>query len=131
MNHGVHNARSIGNPVSRICLGAWRFGERSNGVVETTREEAHELLDAAADQGINFIDTANQYGDPPGTSEEYVGDWLAEHDREEFIVATKGGMRARKGVNGAGLSRRHIREQVEASLERLNTDYIDYTTYTA
>lgn len=116
---------ATGTTVSRICLGTWRFGERSDGVVETTREEAHELLDAAADRGINFIDTANRYGDPPGTSEEYVGDWLTEHDRKNFVIATKVGMRAREGVNGVGLSRRHIREQIEASLERLNTDYID------
>lgn len=83
---------ATGTTVSRICLGTWRFGERSDGVVETTREEAHELLDAAADRGINFIDTANRYGNPPGTSEEYVGDWLAEHDRKNFVIATKVGM---------------------------------------
>jgi len=63
--------------VSELCFGTWRFGRETNGVVETGREEAHELLDAAADHGINFIDTANVYGTPNGKSEEYIGEWLA------------------------------------------------------
>lgn len=58
---------TTGTKVSKLCFGAWRFGETTGGVVETDREEAHDLLDAAADRGINFIDTANRYGDPAGT----------------------------------------------------------------
>jgi aryl-alcohol dehydrogenase-like predicted oxidoreductase len=70
-----------------MCFGTWRFGHKSGGVTETTREEAHELLDAAYDEGINFIDTSNNYGG--GKSEEYIGEWLEGRDREEFVIASK------------------------------------------
>ena len=69
--------RRLGNTglsVSELCFGTWRFGRETNGVVETGREEAQELLDAAADRGINFVDTANVYGNPNGKSEEYIGE---------------------------------------------------------
>jgi aryl-alcohol dehydrogenase-like predicted oxidoreductase len=114
-----------GTRVSKICFGTWRFGETSGTVVETDRDEAHELLDTAANQGINFIDTANRYGDPPGTSEKYVGEWLADRDRDEFVIATKVGLPVGDSINDSGISRRHIRRQVEKSLDRLGTDYID------
>lgn len=114
-----------GTQISKLCFGTWRFGHESDGVVETTKEEAHELLDAAHDHGINFIDTANRYGDPPGTSEKYLGEWLADHDREDFVVASKVGLDVGEGRNRNGLSRKHIRWQIEETLERLNTDYLD------
>ncbi|WP_276253909.1 aldo/keto reductase [Halomontanus rarus] len=120
---------NTGTTVSRLCFGTWRFGKETNGVVETDREEAHELLDACRDHGINFIDTANVYGNPNGTSEEYIGEWLADHDREDFVIASKvyfpfDGW-GEPGPNDSGLSRKHIRAQIEGTLDRLGTDYLD------
>jgi aryl-alcohol dehydrogenase-like predicted oxidoreductase len=117
---------STGTTVSRLCFGTWRFGQPSDGVVETGREEAHELLDAAEERGINFIDTANVYGDPNGTSERWIGEWLADRDREEFVLASKVYFPFDEdNPNGSGLSRKHIRAQIEGTLERLGTDYLD------
>jgi aryl-alcohol dehydrogenase-like predicted oxidoreductase len=118
-----------GTKVSQLCLGTWRFGRETDGVVETDKDEAHALLDAAWDHGINFIDTANVYGTPNGTSEEYIGDWLAHHDRSDFVVASKvyfpfDGW-GEPGPNDSGLGRRHIRAQIEGTLERLGTSYLD------
>lgn len=113
---------STGTKVSELCFGTWRFGKENDGVVETDREEAHELLDTFADDGGNFIDTANSYGN--GKSEQWIGKWLADRDREDYVIATK--------VYNAGvsrftnnLSRKNIRAEVEGSLDRLDTDYID------
>lgn len=114
-----------GLEVSKLCLGTWRFGEVTDGTEETTRAEAHDLLDVAHDEGINFIDTADRYGDPPGTAEEYLGDWLADHDREEFVLASKVGIQYRDRPNHGGLSRTHVRRQIDGTLERLGTDYVD------
>ncbi|ELY36680.1 aldo/keto reductase [Natronorubrum tibetense] len=121
-----------GTTVSRLCYGTWRFGRETGGVVETDREEAHELLDAAWDHGINFIDTANVYGDPDGTSEEWIGDWLEARDdidREDLVIASKvyfpfNGW-GEPGPNDSGLGRKHIRAQIEGTLDRLGTDYLD------
>lgn len=120
------NLGRLGTRVSQLCFGTWRFGVETDGQVETTREEAHDLLDAAYEAGINFIDTANTYGDPSGTSEAWIGEWLAERDREEFVLASKMGMQFdRDAPNGSGLSRTHIRNQIEGTLDRLGTDYLD------
>lgn len=119
------NLGSTGTKVSKLCLGTWRFGKESNGVVETDRDEAHDLLDAAAERGVNFIDTANVYGDPSGTSEEWIGDWLAHRDREDFVLASKVYFDFDDGPNDRGLSRKHIRAQIEGTLDRLGTDYLD------
>ncbi|WP_254543911.1 aldo/keto reductase [Halomarina pelagica] len=117
---------STGTKVSRLCLGTWRFGKRSGGVVETGREEAHDLLDAAWDRGINFIDTANVYGDPNGTSEEYISEWLEGRDREQFVLASKVYFPFDEDdPNGRGLGRKHVRAQIEGTLDRLGTDYLD------
>ena len=118
-----------GTTVSRLCYGTWRFAKESGGVVETDRDEAHELLDACWEHGINFIDTSNVYGDPDGTSEEYIGEWLADHDREDFVIASKvyfpfDGW-GESGPNDSGLGRKHVRAQIEGTLERLGTDYLD------
>ncbi len=120
---------STGTRVSQLCFGTWRFGRETGGVVETERDEAHELLDAAWEHGINFIDTANVYGSPNGTSEEYIGEWLADHDREDFVIASKvyfpfDGW-GDPGPNDRGLGRKHIRAQIEGTLDRLGTDYLD------
>lgn len=116
---------STGTEVSELCFGTWRFGKTSNGTVETDREQAHHLLDAAWDAGINFIDTANVYGDPNGTSEEWIGDWLADHDRENFVLASKVYFDTEDAPNRGGLGRKHLRDQLEQSLDRLGTDYLD------
>ncbi|NUB91444.1 aldo/keto reductase [Haloterrigena sp. SYSU A558-1] len=122
---------NTGTTVSRLCFGTWRFAKESGGTVETDREEAHDLLDAAWERGINFIDTANVYGDPNGTSEEWIGEWLADRDihREDVVIASKVYFpfdgRGEPGPNDSGLGRKHIRAQIEGTLERLGTDYLD------
>ncbi|WP_411962915.1 aldo/keto reductase [Haloferax sp. YSMS24] len=117
---------STGTRVSELCFGTWRFGRRTGGVLETDEEDAHELLDAFEELGGNFIDTANVYGDPNGTSEEYIGNWLAERDREDYVVASKVYFPFDEdNPNGRGLSRTHIRNQIEGTLDRLGTDYLD------
>ncbi|ELZ12838.1 aldo/keto reductase [Natrinema thermotolerans DSM 11552] len=121
-----------GTTVSKLCFGTWRFGKESDGTVETDREAAHELLDACWDHGINFIDTANVYGDPNGKSERWIGEWLADRedvDREDLVIASKVYFpfdgRGEPGPNDSGLGRKHIRAQIEGTLERLDTDYLD------
>ncbi|WP_132058855.1 aldo/keto reductase [Halorussus amylolyticus] len=116
---------STGTKVSEICFGTWRFGKESNGTVETDRKTAHGLLDTYADAGGNFIDTANVYGDPNGTAEEWIGDWLADYDREQFVLASKVYFGFADGPNDRGLSRKHIRSQIEGTLDRLGTEYLD------
>ncbi|ELZ13642.1 aldo/keto reductase [Halovivax asiaticus JCM 14624] len=120
---------NTGTTVSRLCFGTWRFGKRHGDEVETTKEEAHDLLNAVADHGINFIDTANVYGDPDGTSEEWIGEWLEGRNREDFVLASKvyfpfDGW-GEPGPNDSGLGRKHIRRQIEGTLDRLGTDYLD------
>ena len=113
---------STGTKVSKLCLGTWRFGKQTGDVLETDREEAHELLDAAADRGINFIDTANGYGD--GDSERWIGDWLDDRSREEYVLASKvyWSQETRFSEN---LGRKNIRAEIEGTLDRLGTDYLD------
>ncbi|AHF98975.1 aryl-alcohol dehydrogenase [Halostagnicola larsenii XH-48] len=120
---------NTGTTVSRLCFGTWRFGRETGGVVETDRDEAHDLLDAASDHGINFIDTANVYGDPNGTSEKWIGEWLEDRSREDYVIASKvyfpfDGW-GEPGPNDSGLGRKHIRAQIEGTLDRLGTDYLD------
>ena len=116
---------STGTKVSELCFGTWRFGKESDGTVETDRATAHDLLDAFEEAGGNFIDTANVYGDPTGTAEEWIGDWLAGRDRRDFVLASKVYFGFDDGPNGGGLSRTHIRQQIRGTLERLGTDYLD------
>ena len=117
---------STGIEVSSLCLGTMAFGrwideEASVSILNTTRE-----------QGINFIDTANFYGSgqdkakPYGTgaSEEIIGRFL-KGKRDEVVLATKVGLPMGTGKNQAGLSRRNIMKEVDKSLKRLQTDYID------
>ncbi|WP_226021692.1 aldo/keto reductase [Halomicrobium salinisoli] len=113
---------TTGLEVSPICLGTWRFGEVSSGVTETGREEAHELLDAFAERGGNFVDTANGYGE--GRSEQWIGEWLADRDREDFVIASKCYWSDVSRFQ-ENLSRKNVRAEVEGSLEKLDTDYLD------
>jgi aryl-alcohol dehydrogenase-like predicted oxidoreductase len=111
-----------GLEVSRVCLGCMNFGTGAEWMVHD-REESVELVRAAIDEGVNFLDTANVYSQ--GESEEIVGEAIEPYDREELVVATKVYGRMGEGPNRQGLSRKHIFDQVEASLDRLGTDYID------
>ena len=114
-----------GLEVSEIAFGTWRFGrETAAGNLETNRTTALDLLDTYEAHGGRFIDTADVYGG--GKSETWIGDWLEERDREEFVVASKIYFPTREDdPNGSGLSRKHLRSQIEAILDRLRTDYLD------
>jgi len=115
-----------GLEVSRIALGCMTYGEPGRGNHPWTLDEeaSRPLIRRAVEAGITFFDTANVYSD--GSSEEIVGRALAEMTRrEEVVIATKVHGRMRPGANGAGLSRKAIMTEVDASLSRLGTDYID------
>jgi len=115
-----------GLEVSRLCLGCMSYGEPDRGAHTWTLPEAasRPFIRKALDLGINFFDTANVYSD--GSSEEIVGRALVDFaPRETFVLATKVHGRMRPGPNGAGLSRKAILAEIDASLERLGTDYVD------
>ena len=113
--------------VSELCLGTMTFGEQNS------ESEAHEQLDYALAQGINFVDTAEMYPVPPdartqGRTERYVGSWLARQDRSKLVIATKvAGPGRRDWIRGGrtDLTPDVIADAVQTSLERLRTDYID------
>ncbi|MFB6118479.1 aldo/keto reductase [Halosegnis sp.] len=113
---------ATGLEVSRLCLGCMNFGTGEPWMVGD-EAESRELLAAAMDAGINFLDTANVYS--RGESERIVGDAVAERDRSELVIATKMYHPMGEGPNQSGLSRKHIIDQCHASLDRLGTDYID------
>ena len=115
-----------GLQVSRITLGCMTYGAPDRGNHTWTMPEAasRPLLRQALELGINFFDTANVYSD--GTSEEIVGRALKDFStRDEVVIATKVFNRMRPGPNGAGLSRRAIFTEIDHSLRRLGTDYVD------
>jgi aryl-alcohol dehydrogenase-like predicted oxidoreductase len=120
-----------GLKVSEICLGTMQFGWSAD------EETSNEILCAAFDAGVNFIDTADVYsrwveGNPGGVSESIIGRWMKNNNipREKVVIATKVRGRMGDGPNDEGLSRAHIMHAVEQSLRRLNTDYIDlYQTH--
>jgi len=117
---------STGLKVSRLCLGCMTYGvpERGNHPWTLGEEASRPLLRQALDAGINFFDTANVYSD--GTSEEIVGRALKDFaHRDDVVIATKVHGRMRPGPNGAGLSRRAILAEIDHSLRRLGTDYVD------
>src|SRR3954469_8649618 len=117
---------NTGMDVSRLCLGCMSFGfpERGNHQWVLDEEKSRPIIRKALDYGINFFDTANVYSD--GSSEEIVGRALKEFTRrDEVVIATKVHGRMRPGPNGAGLSRKAILQELDASLARLGTDYID------
>jgi len=114
-----------GLEVSRIAVGCMSWGDGGQSRPWTKDEAfAEETIKAALDAGINFFDTANVYSH--GTSEEYTGRSLWKHaDRQDVVLATKVHGRMRPGPNGAGLSRKAILQEIDASLSRLGTDYVD------
>ena len=115
-----------GMDVSRVCLGCMTYGEPARGAHPWSLNEptSRPLIKRAIELGINFFDTANVYSD--GTSEEFVGRALKDFaKRDEIVLATKVHGRMHKGPNGAGLSRKHIMSQIDQSLRRLGTDYVD------
>jgi aryl-alcohol dehydrogenase (NADP+) len=113
--------------VSRVCLGTMTWGEQNS------EAQAHEQLDYAIDQGINFIDTAEMYPVPPnartqGRTETYLGTWLAKRSRKNLIIATKVAGPGRRDWIRDGrtdLTQDVIADAVDTSLARLQTDYID------
>ncbi len=113
---------STGLGVSRFCLGCLNLGSGEDWMMKD-REESAYLIERALELGINFFDTANAYSH--GESEAILGEVLGDHDREEQVIATKVYFDMGEGPNKGGLSRKHILDQVEGSLARLGTDYID------
>jgi 1-deoxyxylulose-5-phosphate synthase len=129
------NYRKLGRTglkVSPLCMGTMQFGWSLNEV------DSHRVLSAAFESGINFVDTADIYsfnsvysrwveGNPGGVSETYIGNWMkaAKIPRDKIILATKVRGEMGDGPNDRGLSRAHIMQAVDASLKRLQTDYID------
>jgi 1-deoxyxylulose-5-phosphate synthase len=117
---------STGLDVSRICLGCMSYGDPDAGNHRWSlgEDEAKPFFRRAIEAGINFFDTANVYS--AGTSEEITGRALAEFaSRDEIVLATKVHGRMRQGPNGAGLSRKAIMTEIDHSLRRLGTDYVD------
>lgn len=115
-----------GLKVSTICLGTMQFGWSAN------EQDAHEIMSEAVALDCNFFDTADIYsrwvdGNPGGVSEKIIGNWLAANHsaRDKLVLATKVRGEMGEGPNDQGLSRQHIMNGVEASLRRLQTDYID------
>ena len=109
---------TTGLKVSALGLGCWNtIGTRVEG------KDAHRLVAQAFDAGINHFDTANAYG--RGRAESALGDIVADMPRDELVIASKVYFPMSDDVNGRGLSRKHIRTAVDASLKRLRTDYLD------
>jgi aryl-alcohol dehydrogenase-like predicted oxidoreductase len=120
------NLGTTGLEVSRICLGCMTYGDPARGTHAWVlkEDESRPFIRRALDAGINFFDTANVYS--IGASEEIVGRALRDFvPREEVVLATKVHGRMRPGPNGAGLSRKAIMAEIDASLRRLGTDYVD------
>ena len=115
-----------GLDVSRICLGCMSYGgsNQGNHAWSLGEEESRPFIQRALEAGLNFFDTANRYS--LGKSEEILG--RATRDfarRDEVVIATKVYGRMRPGPNGAGLSRKAIFAEIDASLTRLGMDYVD------
>jgi aryl-alcohol dehydrogenase-like predicted oxidoreductase len=125
------NLGRTGLKVSTLCMGTMQFGW------SVDEADTQRILSWAYEAGINFIDTADIYskwveGNPGGVAEEYIGRWMkqAKVPRDRLVIATKVRGRLGEGPNDEGLSRVHIMQAVEASLRRMQTDYIDlYQTH--
>jgi 1-deoxyxylulose-5-phosphate synthase len=117
---------NTGLDVSRFCLGCMSFGEAEKWIHQwvLNEEQSRSIIKKALDLGINFFDTANVYS--MGTSEEFLGRALKDYaNRDEIVLATKIHGRMHEGPNGAGLSRKAIMSEIDKSLKRLGTDYVD------
>lgn len=117
---------NTGLDVSRICLGCMGFGSAEGWVHPWVLDEegSRPIIKKALELGINFFDTANVYS--IGHSEEIVGRALKDYaNRDEIVLATKINGRMHEGPNGAGLSRKAILSEIDKSLQRLETDYVD------
>lgn len=117
---------NTGLNVSRICFGCMWFGRPGNGGIDVRfgEDEAREVIHYAWDQGINFFDTANYYS--RGASEEILGKVIAEMGvRDDAVIATKSYYPMYEGTNAKGVNRKTLFREVDASLRRLGTDYID------
>ena len=115
-----------GLDVSRICLGCMSYGggNRGNHAWSLGEEESRPFIKRALEAGINFFDSANRYS--LGSSEEILGRAIKDFARrDEIVIATKVYGRMRPGPNGAGLSRKAIMAEIDATLRRLGTDYVD------
>lgn len=113
-----------GLKISELCLGTMTFGWTAD------ERNSYEVLNAALEEGVNCIDTADIYsrwhpGNPGGVAETFIGNWMRGKSRDRIVIATK--VRGRMGIgpNDEGLSRAHIMSAAEGSLRRLRTDYID------
>ncbi|HEX6291739.1 MAG TPA: aldo/keto reductase [Herpetosiphonaceae bacterium] len=123
------NLGRTGLKVSEVCLGTMTFGWTADEAV------SRAIMSAARDAGINFFDTADMYSrwsasSYAGKTEEIIGRWLKEQPRDQVIVATKVRGAMGDGPNDQGLSRKHIKDAIDGSLRRLQTEYIDlYQTH--
>ena len=116
------NLGKCGVKVSPVCLGTMMFGG------QTSEAESIQIIHKAHEQGVNFIDTANMYN--AGESERVVGRAIADR-RDQIVLATKGRQKMGEGPNQQGGSRLHLMHELEASLKRLGTDYVDIYYYHA
>src|SRR6476619_2278617 len=117
---------NTGMDVSRICLGCMGFGDAEHWVHKwvLNEENSRPIIKKALEMGINFFDTANIYS--IGKSEEVLGRALKDFaNRDEVVIATKVHGEMREGPNGGGLSRKVILSEIDRSLTRLGTDYVD------
>lgn len=117
---------NTGMEVSRLCIGGMSFGDAGVGSHKWVldEEKTREMVKLALEQGINFFDTANIYAN--GTSEQYLGKALKDFaNRDEIVLATKVWGKMHEGPNGSGLSRKAILSEIDHSLKRLGTDYVD------
>src|ERR1019366_8973374 len=118
------NLGATGLRVSRICLGMMSFGNNSERPWVLDEDGAEPIVRTAAEGGVTFFDTADVYS--AGASEVATGRLLAKlFDRDEVVVATKVHAQMPPGENGRGLSRKHILSAIDASLDRLDMDYVD------
>lgn len=118
------NLGKTGLMVSRLCLGCMTYGSSKWRDWVLDEEQSRPYIKRALEAGINFFDTANMYSD--GVSEEVVGRALRDFaGRDQIVIATKVFNRMRPGPNGRGLSRKAILTEIDHSLRRLGTDYVD------
>src|SRR5438552_301245 len=118
------NLGRTGLQVSRICLGCMTFGSKKWREWVVEEGESRPIIKKALEMGINFFDTANMFS--LGVSEEILGGALRDYTkRDEVVIATKVFFPMKELPNQGGLSRKHIFSEIDASLKRLGTDYVD------